>query len=151
MANSEDSFGEGVVIDSKQWHSLNSKMGQIIPEWLIDLFTTYPLSYAILEITDEDDEEMEYALEFVCPESMENESIEAYPGCAILELGYICIAEDPTGGGDPYFISISEGDNPPVYQIYHDVGDVGEEILAEGRQRVANSLSELFERGQLTG
>ena len=72
-----------------------------------------------------------------------------YPGLAIFEMGYICIASDPTGGGDPYFININEGDNPAVYQIYHDVSDLGEEIIAEGRKMIATSFSELFIRGKL--
>lgn len=138
----------GLVIESDQWDNLNHRMNQKIPDWFKWLFITYPLAHSILVINDKEDEEMEYTLEFVSPDCIINESIECYPGCAILDYGYICIATDLTGGGNPYFINLEEGDNPAVYQIYHDVSDNGEEILAEGKQKIADSLSELFERGQ---
>jgi hypothetical protein len=86
----------------------------------------------------------ERSIEFVGFEGVQDEFYELYPGCAIGKLGYICIAEDPTGSGDPYFINIYEGDNPPVYQIYHDVSDIGEEIIQGGREKIVNQLSELF-------
>jgi len=73
------------------------------------------------------------------------ESIKNYPGLEIFKKGYICIASDSTGGGDPYFIDTNAGDNPPVYRVYHDVSDNLDEILAKGRQLVSNSLSELFQ------
>lgn len=149
ISKSSDQFGEGLIVSKEKWDATNAVMDGKIPKWFIELFTKYPLSHAIMEIQDKENEDMEYVLEFVSPQWMESESIEAYPGCALLEHGYICIAADPTGGGDPYFINTLEGDNPAVYQIYHDVSDVGKEILAHGRQKVADSFSELFELGQL--
>jgi hypothetical protein len=74
-----------------------------------------------------------------------SESIECYPGLAILPAGYINIGSCSGGSGDPYFISVDEGDDPPVYQVYHDVGDTAEAILTEGRRCVASSLSLLFQ------
>ncbi len=149
ISKSGDSFGKGLIVARQKWNSTNKAMGGRIPEWFIDLFTSYPLSHALIEIKDREDDEMEYVLEFVSPEWMESESLEAYPGCAILEHGYICIAADPTGGGDPYFINVNESDDPAVYQIYHDISDVAEEIIAHGRQKIAESFSELFELGYL--
>lgn len=148
--HSGDRFSQGPHVDEQEWHALNGEMGQKIPAWFIELFTKYQLSDVNLEIVDQEDEEMEYVLEFVHPDLMKEESLEAFPGCAILDHGYICIAADPTGGGDPYFINTLEGDNPAVYQVYHDVSDQGEEILAHGKRKVADSLSMLFELGQVT-
>ena len=83
-------------------------------------------------------------MELADPKGIRSESLECYPGLAILEKGWINIASDSMGSGDPYFIPTYEGNNPPVFQVYHDVSDKGEVILAEGRRLVAPSLSELF-------
>ena len=72
------------------------------------------------------------------------------PGLAIRKLGYTCLAIDPTGGGDPYFMKTSEGDNPPVYQVYHDVSQIGSVIEQEGMKKIADSLSEFFEKAWIS-
>ncbi len=76
--------------------------------------------------------------------NIRSESLECYPGLAILSRGFINIGSCSLGSGDPYFISSEEGDDPPVYQVYHDVSDEADVILAEGRTVVAESLSRFF-------
>ena len=44
----------------------------------------------------------------------------------------------------PYFIPINEGHDPPLYQVYHDVGSDAATILAEGRRLVSPRLSEFL-------
>lgn len=77
---------------------------------------------------------------------MRSEMLECYPGTAIREHGYICVAGCTLGSGDQYYICNSDGDDPPLYQIYHDVSDV-----ADGRAGVFPSLSELFELFETAG
>ena len=72
------------------------------------------------------------------------ESLEGYPGLGILPAGYVNFGGDAGGGGDPYFLPVHEGDDPPLYQVYHDVGEDAATILANGRQLVAARLSEFF-------
>ncbi|MBT30253.1 MAG: hypothetical protein CMO01_11385 [Thalassobius sp.] len=67
-----------------------------------------------------------------------------YLGCEIFELGYIEIGEDPTRSGNPYFIKYEVGDNSPVYRIYHDVSDQGDEILKHGKELITNMFSDIF-------
>lgn len=149
MVKTENKFGGGIKIEEGNWNVLNNKLNNKVPDWLIAVFSKYPIAHSTIEIKDVNDEEIEYRLEFVSPRWMESETLEAYPGCAIFDLGYICIAADPTGGGDPYFINIEEGNNPAIYQVYHDVSDKAEEIVTHGRQKIADTFSELFERGEL--
>jgi hypothetical protein len=78
------------------------------------------------------------------PQDIYNETEQCYPGLAIRKLGYACLGIDPTGGGNPYFIKVSAGDNPPVYQVYHDVSRIGEEIEKRGMYQVADSLAAFF-------
>ncbi len=121
---------------------LKDELKSILPSWYIEFLTTFPINGLIIDFNVNPDDER--SLEFVGFEGIQEEFYELYPGCAIGKLGYICIAEDPTGSGDPYFINIHEGDNPSVYQIYHDVSNLGEEIIQEGREKIAHQLSELF-------
>ncbi|HEY4108610.1 hypothetical protein, partial [Puia sp.] len=88
-------------------------------------------------------------IEIATANNIYSESVECYPGLAITDLGYACLAIDPTGGGDPYFMKVAEGDNPSVYQVYHDVSDVGTEIEAMGMIKIANSLSEFFGKARI--
>lgn len=140
----------GRKVDKTEFDALNLKANNIIPEWFIELHTKYPFSNMILELQDSEVEDCEYVLEIAPPKWIESELFDLVPGCCIAEFGYLCIAEDPTGGGDPYFININEGINPPVYQIYHDISDNGKEILDEGKVKIANSLSELLDRCSMT-
>ena len=79
------------------------------------------------------------------------ESLEGYPGLGILPAGYVNFGGDSGGGGDPYFLPVHEGDDPPLYQVYHDVGTDAETILADGRRLVASRLSEFFRLALLEG
>jgi hypothetical protein len=125
-----------------------------IPPWYAELITTVPLcglelGWQAHEPVDDYD-----GIEWMVwsdPRNMRSESIECYPGLAILEYGYVNVASDSGGGGDPYFIAASEGEDPPLYQVYHDVSDQGTEIIAEGRGLVAKSLSEFFQKALIPG
>lgn len=76
--------------------------------------------------------------------NMRSEMLDCYPGLAICPNGYICVAGCILGSGDQYYICGSDGDDPPVYQIYHDVSDVADEIIANGRSLIFPKLSQLF-------
>ncbi len=76
---------------------------------------------------------------------MRSEMLECYPGLAIHSSGYVCIAGCSFGSGDQYYICNTDGDDPPVYQVYHDVSDVAEEIIANGRSIIFPTLSQLFD------
>ncbi|WP_139892834.1 SMI1/KNR4 family protein [Bacillus sp. D386] len=128
---------------------LNDKFGGKIPSWYCKLISELPLIH--MEIgwqayePEEDYDGIEY-VEIYQPSHMIDYSFEAYQGIQILERGYVCIGGDPTGSGDPYFINF-DSENPPVFQIYHDVGDNPDEILKHGKAKVADSLVEFFRNG----
>jgi hypothetical protein len=105
------------------------------------------LDYPVYEADDASDGFT--SLRLARPQDIYSETEKCYPGVAIRKLGYSCLAIDPTGGGDPYFMKVSEGDNPPVYQVYHDVSEIGSIIEAEGMTKIANSLSEFFTKARV--
>jgi hypothetical protein len=118
-----------------------------IPPWYAELITTIPLCGLELGWQAHEPADDYDGIEWMVwsdASNMRSESIECYPGLAILEHGYVNVASDPGGGGDPYFIAAGEGEDPPLYQVYHDVSDQGPEIIANGRSMVAESLSAFF-------
>ena len=131
---------------------LARKLGASYPTWLADLLMTVPLCGLELgwqaPAPEQDDADVRW-LGWCDAEGIISESVECYPGLAILPLGYVNVASCSSGSGDPYFISIHEGSDPPLYQIFHDLSDRGELIISEGRELVASSLSEFFERARL--
>lgn len=121
--------------------ALNAEMGHRFPEWLISLNTTIPLCG--LEV-DWQANNLDGSIEWSDANGIRSESIECYPGLAILERGFINIGCDPGGSGDSYFIPTDRGDDPPVFQVYHDVSDQADEILSHGLFEVSPRLSDLF-------
>ena len=73
-----------------------------------------------------------------------SESVDCYPGLAILPAGFVNVASCSGGSGDPYFISVNEGDDPPLYRMLHDVSDRAEIVLAGGRIVVSSRLSDFL-------
>jgi len=120
-----------------------------IPLWYVELITTVPICGLELgwqaqePVGDYDGVEW---MEWSDPRNMRSESIDCYPGLAILEHGYVNVASDLSGGGDPYFIAAGKSQDPPLYQVYHDVSDEAKAILAEGRNLVTRSLSGFFRK-----
>jgi len=122
----------------------NAECGGIIPEWYCEILSRHPICGVELEWPDPDDSDDFIGVEWMSIRNMRSEMLDCYPGLAIHSAGYICIAGCTTGSGDQYYICCKDGDDPPVYQVYHDVSDVADEILAKGRSIVFAKLSDLF-------
>jgi hypothetical protein len=119
----------------------------VYPTWLLDLLSAVPLCGLELGWQACDSEPGFDGVSWMEVSNAEGillESLEGYPGLAILSAGYVNFGGDSGGGGDPYFIPINEGIDPPLYQVYHDVGSDPATILGEGRRLVAHRLSEFL-------
>ncbi|PGZ90462.1 hypothetical protein COE53_17995 [Bacillus sp. AFS029533] len=148
-ARSDGKIGERFTLNKLD--HLNKVFRNKLPEWLKQFYRNVPI-YG-LEITtkyiDSEDDEDYIDMGFLDLEGIISESTELYPGITLLDKGYLCIGYDALGTGDQIYISLEEGENPPVYQIYHDVSEQQEEILSTKRL-IANSLSELFKNAKIT-
>jgi hypothetical protein len=122
-------------------NQLQDRLGRILPDWFLEMFSLYAISGAYIDFPSEPDD---ISMQIAKPDDIFDETSESYPGLAIKDLGYVCFGTDPTGGGNPFFIPYNKGSNPPVFQVYHDVSDQGEEIEKEGMVKIAGSLSEFF-------
>ena len=144
VKRANDNGQQGRTADPARMAALNEEMNNRIPEWYVELLTSIPLCGLQLDWESDDEEGAEGTIEWSDENGIRSESLECYPGLAILERGYVNVGSDPSGSGDPYFIPADQGDDPPVYQVYHDVSDDADEILSEGLELVAESLSEFF-------
>lgn len=152
LTRAEANGNIGSVEDAAEWGRLNSELGGIIPAWYIELMTTVPLARLELgwqAFEPEPDDDGLLWLWWMDADSVRSEMLEAYPGIPLLRVGYLCVAGCSHGSGDQYFIPTDQGDDPPLYRIDHEAGDEADEILANGRETVATSLSEFFRAAQV--
>ena len=150
----ENAKHPGMKVGKIEMLALQLQLTVRLPRWYVKLLLKYPLAGIYLDYPAyEPDIDIEsdgfVSLRIARPRDIISETEKCYPGLAIRKLGYACLATDPTGGGDPYFIKVSEGDDPPVYQVYHDISEIGSVVEAEGMQKIANSLSELFSKARV--
>ena len=80
------------------------------------------------------------------PSDIWEETHEAYPGVGIFEKGFFNVGCDDDGMGDPYFISVHDGDNPALYHVYHEgVIDADTKIGTYDAGCAAQKLSDFFD------
>ena len=135
----------GVSETREDLDAFNVECGGIIPDWYLDILQNFPLCGVELEWPDPSVPDNLVCAEWMDIRNMRSEMLECYPGIAIREHGYICVAGCTFGSGDQYYICNSDGENPPLYQIYHDVSEVADEIINQGREMIFPKLSDLFD------
>ncbi len=59
-------------------------------------------------------------LEFLDEAGTKQEAEELYPGITVCRDGFVPVGRCASGGGDPYFINLRDGENGPLYRVYHD-------------------------------
>jgi hypothetical protein len=134
----------GRACPRKDLEPLERALGTSLPDWYVTLFCEHALVGLELGRHEPDDDDIIW-LEWSAPAGLISESIDCFPGRAILSQGYINVASCSHGSGDPYFVALSAGPDPPLYQIDHEAGDEAEAILSYGLELVAPSLSQFFE------
>ena len=154
VGRAEAQSRRGATADAQALAGLALETHGRIPPWYIELLTAIPL--CDLELgwpgypPTEDDPGTAW-MQWSNVKDMRQESLNRHPGLDILDHGYLNVALDIDGNGDPYFIPVEEGDDPPVYRVYDEAGWKPEQVLAEGLVLVARSLSELFSTALLRG
>jgi len=124
----------GIKQDINEVNEVNKKLSNMIPQWFIELITQYPVCGLEVGMPDYKD------IILAKINGIYSNTAELSPGYLIKDKGYLCISSDATGMGDPLFVSVNEGDNPPVYCIYHDANTDNPD-----KHLVANKLSDFFD------
>jgi hypothetical protein len=147
VLKAKGTYSEGHIVSLKDLNKVNNKSGNILPSWFVDLYATDPISASHIDYHQyepEDDFDGYTTIELATPQNIYAEMEQCCPGILIKKIGYFCIGIDAIGSGDQFFTTSKKGDNPPVFQVYHDVGDTAEEIQKDGMIQIANSISEFF-------
>jgi len=142
----------GQRISAAELKELQSKLTVSLPEWYFELFSSFPLAGLSLDVPvyeSDNDDDGYMTVKIGTARGIYEETEQCYPGIAIREVGYVCLALDMTGGGDPYFMKVTEDDNPPVYQVYHDVGDTATAIEQHGMLKVVALLADFFDKARV--
>ena len=91
------------------------------PDYWTRFIHEHGLAGAELEVpADADVSGLGIELQFFDEEGTRSEAEDLYPGIRVREDGFIPVAGDSLGSGDPYFINVRDGDGGPLYRICHD-------------------------------
>lgn len=137
----------GRTLDSEEQQRVSAALPGY-PAWLLELLSSVPLcglelGWQAYEPAPDFDGVL--WVEVTDAAGILSESLDAYPGVAILHEGYVNFGGG-VGSGDPYFLYIRAGDDPPLYEVYHDViSEVVDTLPDEGRKLVSPRLSQFFE------
>lgn len=119
----------------------------LVPSWLIQLLSRFPLQGARFEI-DEENDPSELGVEFrwMTPDQMIKEASEFYPGMSVVKLRYLPIGDCMIGSGDPYFLNMKSGsDDPPLVRVPHDFVQEDDSYPEDKIETVSESLGAFFE------
>jgi hypothetical protein len=88
--------------------------------WLLDLMTEFPLAGTTFTLDETNPSEIAVDMKWMAPADIREEGRELYPGLDAVKNGYLPIGICLIGSGDPYFLKVGDGKNPPVVRIPHD-------------------------------
>ena len=124
----------------------------LLPDWLINLLSDYPLIGVSFTLSEElDESRLGVEMKWLTPTGMVEEAYLFYPGILVLQLGYLPIGTCLTGSGDPYFLKMTiDNDDPPLVRIPHDnILDENDQLDESKFEPVSFSLSRFLELCQV--
>lgn len=141
----------GRIITSPEIAELNARIGrELLPDYLVDWLLSYPLTGTELYLSEEEDESgLGVDMKWLTPAQMISEAIEAYPGIAAGPLGYLPVGMCLSGSGDPYFLKIGAGDDPPVVRIPHEAVNMDDSLNLEMIERASPRLSDFLRKAKI--
>ncbi len=82
-------------------------------------------------------------------DQMVDEANATYPGIVALKLGFLPVGNCAIGSGDPYFLNVKDGPDPPVVRIRHDAVLDENALDEESIELVSHSLSAFLQEAQI--
>ncbi len=146
----------GEQVDREVLERLKSAPGARVPDWLIDLLVEFPLAGVQIGVRVTDSfagfSDQPVMFELGDASLIEELNTESYPGMYLFPRGYVALGCGVEWAGD-VLVMATTSDDPPVYQVWHDVSDDPEELeravlsQARGTRLISPTLSQLFSEG----
>lgn len=144
-----EEFG-GRAVTADEAAELPAALPFALPAWLVNLLRNYPLTESEFSLSEDDDaSEMGAEIKWLTPAQMISEATECFPGMAAAPIGYLPVGMCLEGSGDPYFININNGENPPPVRIPHEAIDDADALREEEIEIVSPSLSRFFKDAEI--
>ena len=119
----------------------------LLPAWLVNWLLTYPLVETDFGLSEQEDNSgLGVNMKWLSPSQMISETVEAYPGIAAADSGYLPIGMCLEGSGDPYFLKTTTGDDPLLVRVPHEAVDAERRLREDQVEIVADRLSEFLEK-----
>nr|WP_159063635.1 hypothetical protein [Thaumasiovibrio occultus] len=122
---------EGSCLSRESLSCVNSQLGGVLPQWYLTLVATLPIvgvELAWLAYPDEEGEDQLEWFEFADADLLVELNLATYPGELLRQLGYVVFAFGVNNAGNCYAFSITDGDDPAVYEVWHDAAQTIEEM-----------------------
>ncbi|MBX5268671.1 hypothetical protein HJB99_08285 [Rhizobium sp. NLR17b] len=138
----------GSTISAAEANNVRRKLPlDIDAVFLFDLMQRFPLSGTTWELPEAADKSGQgVQLQWLTPEQIADESLNAYPGISVVHAGFIPIGSCMLGSGDPYFLKFKGAGirNPPLVRVPHDYASEGKPYPEEQIEIVSATLEDFF-------
>lgn len=117
----------------------------MIPDYWQQFVIANQINEKYFEIDEESDlSGLGGDLRIMTAEQSEDEAKNSYPGIQAARKHYVPVAMCMLGSGDYYYINSNDGNNGPLYRIYHDSVE-DDEIEENGIEKVLDNYDDLLE------
>src|SRR5215204_4429494 len=142
---------QGRTITSQEVAELTAGIGdKLLPAHLLDWLLSYPLVGTEFSLSEEEDESvLGVEMQWLTPAQMISETIDTYPGIVAVPHGYLPVGMCLVGSGDPYFLKINPGDDPPVVRIPHEATDADGNLNSDLIEQVTPRLSDFLRKAEI--
>ncbi len=142
---------QGRTITPQEVSELTAGVGdKLLPAYLLDWLLSYPLVGTEFYLSEEEDESgLGAEMQWLTPAQMVSETIETYPGILAGPLGYLPVGMCLVGSGDPYFLKIGPGNDPPVVRIPHEAADADDNLNVDLIEQVSPRLSDFLRKAEI--
>ncbi len=142
----------GTRINKKILESLNSKLNGLIPDWYTEAVTQLPVSgieVGWLAFPDEKEFDGVEWVTILDANLLSECNLRSYLGNLLRPIGYFSFGYGSSWAGNCFAFNPEEGNDPPVYEIWHDAASNSNEMIKaienkKGVKIVSTSFSNFF-------
>lgn len=150
-------FEIGELTSTTDFDNLNPDLIKKLPIWYSELLRTFPIAGAEIGIPNDFGQSnlkglplKELPILTITMNdlaTLEQETIECFPGCELIKVGYLCVAKDEQTTHEGIYIDLKIEDSP-LFLVYHDLGETNLELI-KNAEKLLDKFSDLFKLGKI--